>query len=109
MTTWIESTPDAYLTEKTPTTITATTSPDLQLTGERLQKLRGFGGCFNELGYLPLSKLPDDQQQMIYRDLFSPEGLNFTFNRTQLGRMISQKLGTVMMKAMGIMHWMIFQ
>jgi len=85
MTTWIESTPDAYLTEKTPTTITATTSPDLQLTGERLQKLRGFGGCFNELGYLPLSKLPDDQQQMIYRDLFSPEGLNFTFNRTPIG------------------------
>ncbi|WP_203640462.1 glycoside hydrolase family 30 protein [Levilactobacillus andaensis] len=85
MTTWIESTPDNYLQEKTPTAANVTASTDLQLTGKGLQKLRGFGGCFNELGYLPLSKLADDKQQEIYKDLFSPDELNFTFNRTPIG------------------------
>ncbi|WP_341779065.1 glycoside hydrolase family 30 protein [Levilactobacillus sp. HBUAS70063] len=85
MSIWIASTPDNYLQEKTPEIPNVTTSKDLQLTGKKLQKLRGFGGCFNELGYLPLKQLADDDQQAIYRDLFSPSGLNFTFNRTPIG------------------------
>jgi glucosylceramidase len=85
MTIWIESTPNACLQTKIPETVQMSESSDLQLTGKRLQKLRGFGGCFNELGYLPLSQLSDDKQQEIYRDLFSPEGLNFRFNRTPIG------------------------
>lgn len=85
MTTWVESTPTKKLQTKTPGVIDSAESADLQLTGKTLQELRGFGGCFNELGYLPLSKIDDSEQQNIYRDLFSPEELNFTFNRTPIG------------------------
>lgn len=85
MTTWIESTPTAQLHTTTLTAQSTPKSSDLQLTGKALQALRGFGGCFNELGYLPLQKLTADQQESIYRDLFSPDGLNFTFNRTPIG------------------------
>lgn len=85
MTTWVESTPTKKLQTKAPETIESSESADLQLTGKTLQKLRGFGGCFNELGYLPLSKLDNNEQQNIYRDLFSPEELNFSFNRTPIG------------------------
>ncbi|GEO66361.1 glycoside hydrolase family 30 protein [Levilactobacillus spicheri] len=85
MTTWIQSTPTSQLQTKTLTGVHATTSADLQLTGKTLQALRGFGGCFNELGYLPLNQLKADQQEDILKDLFSPDGLNFTFNRTPIG------------------------
>ncbi|MDM7517673.1 glycoside hydrolase family 30 protein [Lentilactobacillus sp. TOM.63] len=82
---WIESTQNAYLQTKDPESINAAGSNDLQLTGKELQTIRGFGGCFNELGYLPLSTLNDDEQQKIYKDLFSPDELNFCFNRTPIG------------------------
>lgn len=85
MSTWIESTPDNYLQEKEMASANVTNSVDLQLTGQGLQYLRGFGGCFNELGYLPLQSLDESDQQNIYKDLFSPEGLNFRFNRTPIG------------------------
>ncbi|KGI00484.1 glycoside hydrolase family 30 protein [Oenococcus oeni] len=85
MSKWIESTPNSYLKMKDPETIEISESPDFQLTGKQLQTIRGFGGCFNELGYQPLSKLKEDEQQQIYRDLFSPEELNFHFNRTPIG------------------------
>lgn len=82
---WIESTPTNQLVDKTATSVETTVSSDLQLTGKTLQAIRGFGGCFNELGYLPLTKLDEAQQQDIYHDLFSPDELNFTFNRTPVG------------------------
>lgn len=82
---WIESTPTNQLVDKTATSVETTVSSDLQLTGKTLQAIRGFGGCFNELGYLPLTKLDEEQQQDIYHDLFSPDELNFTFNRTPVG------------------------
>ncbi|MFT8994403.1 glycoside hydrolase family 30 protein [Lentilactobacillus hilgardii] len=85
MSKWIESTPNRYLKMKDPKTIEMSKSSDFQLTGKQLQTIRGFGGCFNELGYQPLSKLKEDEQQQIYRDLFSPEELNFRFNRTPIG------------------------
>lgn len=57
----------------------------VQLTGQRQQAVRGFGGCFNELGYLPLAKLNQAQQDEILRDLFSPSECDFSFNRAPVG------------------------
>lgn len=69
---WIESTQNAYLQTKDPESINAAGSNDLQLTGKELQTIRGFGGCFNELGYLPLSTLNDDEQQKKFIRTSSP-------------------------------------
>lgn len=82
---WVQSTPDTRLDESVIGATNMTESKDLALTGKQKQQIRGFGGCFNELGYQPLTTLENDQQQAIYRELFSPEGLNFTFNRTPVG------------------------
>lgn len=56
MTTWIATTQDNKLADRTSDieSTNATTAADLQLDGNEYQALRGFGGCFNELGWLPL-------------------------------------------------------
>ena len=58
MTTWIATTQDDKLADRTSDieSTNATTAADLQLDGNEYQALRGFGGCFNELGWLPLQK-----------------------------------------------------
>lgn len=50
-----------------------------------LQRMNGFGGCFNELGWEALKLLPPAEQEKIYRELFSPEGANFYYNRFPIG------------------------
>ena len=53
MTTWTATTQDDRLVDKT-SEIESTNSAsasDLQLDGNEYQALRGFGGCFNELGW----------------------------------------------------------
>lgn len=56
MTTWIATTQDNKLADKSSEieSTHATSASDLQLDGNEYQALRGFGGCFNELGWLPL-------------------------------------------------------
>ena len=66
MTTWIATTQDDRLADRTSDieSTNATTAADLQLDGNEYQALRGFGGCFNELGWLPLQNVrtrPDHQ------------------------------------------------
>ena len=41
----------------------------------------GFGACFNEIGMKSIASLPTDKQDEIYDELFSPDGLNFSYNR----------------------------
>lgn len=87
---WIESTESAPWVEKDAGTVgEASTSTaaikGIALTGERQQAIRGFGGCFNELGYVALTALPEAEQQSIVRELFSPDELNFNTNRTPVG------------------------
>lgn len=50
MTTWIATTQDNKLADRTSDieSTNATTAADLQLDGNEYQALRGFGGCFNE-------------------------------------------------------------
>lgn len=83
---WISTTQDQRLSERAARNTGAVTASGLQLTGESFQKLRGFGGCFNELGYQALTEyLDEDDRETVYRELFSPDEMNFTFNRTPVG------------------------
>ncbi|WP_340018773.1 glycoside hydrolase family 30 protein [Paenibacillus sp. FSL H3-0457] len=49
-------------------------SANLKLTGEQHQLVEGFGGCFNELGYIALSHLNEEQRHEVFHSLFHPEG-----------------------------------
>lgn len=50
-----------------------------------LQRMNGFGGCFNEFGWEALKLLPADKQEKIFKDLFAPDGANFNLNRLPIG------------------------
>lgn len=82
---WIETTQNNKLVNKTPETTGATSSTDLQLDGNIYQALRGFGGCFNELGWRPLQTVNEQEREQIIKELFSPDEMNFTFNRSPMG------------------------
>jgi len=47
---------------------------NLTFTGQRFQQVEGFGGCFNELGYLALEHLDQEKRQQLMHALFHPEG-----------------------------------
>ena len=74
MTTWIATTQDDKLADRTSDieSTNATTAADLQLDGNEYQALRGFGGCFNELGWLPLQNVSEAERDQIIKELFSP-------------------------------------
>ncbi len=49
------------------------------------QTIRGFGGCFNELGDVALRTLPEDAQKEVMNALFSTDGCSFNFCRMPIG------------------------
>ena len=50
------------------------------------QTIRGFGACFNELGWTALSLLPAADRDQVFRELFAPGvGTNFTICRMPVG------------------------
>ncbi len=52
---------------------------------EECQTIRGFGGCFNELGAVALFELPEDKKKGIMSELFSDDGCGFNFCRVPIG------------------------
>jgi len=52
---------------------------------QTFQTIDGFGGCFNELGWEALTAIPDDRREAALKELFSPEGANFTLGRAPIG------------------------
>lgn len=78
---WISSTQNQQLQANSVVSQPMSTSAEMELTGT-LQQIRGFGGCFNELGWLPLQEISQESREQVIRELFSPDELNFTFNRT---------------------------
>jgi glucosylceramidase len=50
-----------------------------------LQRIVGFGGCFNELGWEALLSLANAERREILERLFSKEGANFTIGRVPVG------------------------
>jgi glucosylceramidase len=59
----------------------------LVCTGERDQIWEGFGGCFNELGWIALQRLAARDRDRVLDALFDParDGLRFTFCRLPIG------------------------
>lgn len=60
---------------------------DLTWTGENRQTMEGFGGCFNELGWIALQSASEDQRERVLDALFQPDedGLRFDFCRIPIG------------------------
>ncbi len=82
---WISSTPTSTWEHKAVQQRTAQ-PVNLRLTGQRMQTVRGFGGCFNELGWQALSWLTPEQRQSALANLFDPQdGCAFTFCRIPIG------------------------
>lgn len=62
------------------------TDANLCVTDETFQTIKGFGGCFNEMGRYAMETLDNDTRKSIMYDLFSDdEGCNFTFCRIPIG------------------------
>jgi len=59
--------------------------PNLTLSGERAQTVRGFGGCFNEIGYAALQRLAATDRKRIMQALFGEDGCRFNFCRLPIG------------------------
>lgn len=53
--------------------------------GEAQQTIRGFGGCFNELGWYALEKLSSQDRKRVMDALFSKEGCDFGYCRIPIG------------------------
>ncbi len=86
MTAWISTTEDEKFVENSVDTTTVRESADFELTGEKFQAIRGFGGCFNELGYQALTEIAsEDDAEQIFKELFDPSEMNFVFNRAPVG------------------------
>jgi len=53
---------------------------------KREQTIDGWGGCFNELGWVALQSVSPDAREEVLRNLFEPgRGLNFTICRMPIG------------------------
>jgi glucosylceramidase len=57
----------------------------LELNGQSYQTMEGFGGCFNELGYIALNKILKEKREEVLRSLFGIEECNFTYCRLPIG------------------------
>ena len=81
---WFETTRTAPFAAKTPEQ-TAPGSHTLRLNGEKAQTVRGFGGCFNELGWMALQKASPADREAVLQALFGADGLALAFNRIPIG------------------------
>ena len=84
---WICSTEKSRWREMAVTNVAAEASADsIQLDPKTtFQTIDGFGGCFNELGWEALVALPAEKREAALKELFAPEGANFTLCRAPLG------------------------
>ena len=57
----------------------------LRLTGVKKQTIRGFGGCFNELGWEALQRLSPAERDAYFDELFGQTGCGFCYGRIPIG------------------------
>jgi len=58
---------------------------DLEITNLREQMVRGFGGCFNELGWEALKTLDPEARNSVLKAFYSSEGCAFNLARMPVG------------------------
>jgi glucosylceramidase len=82
---WIYTTPDKQWKENK-TWNKCGQEVNLEVTDETFQTVKGFGGCFNELGWIALSYLSDEERSKVIKELFHPsEGCRFNICRLPIG------------------------
>jgi glucosylceramidase len=57
----------------------------LRITDEETHNWKGFGGCFNELGWDAMKALPAADKDAVFQSLFGEDGCRFTFCRMPIG------------------------
>lgn len=83
---WIQTTKEQLWQERAVDQLMASGSDTFELTGGIGQTMKGFGGCFNELGAMALKQLPEERQQEILKELFNQKtGCGFNFCRMPIG------------------------
>jgi glucosylceramidase len=85
---WVSTTQNEHwATQKDLTITVAKSEADVEIeTGNPLQTIQGFGGCFNELGWTSLALLSKADRETIFKELFAPGyGANFTICRMPVG------------------------
>lgn len=65
--------------------VQATSAATLEADGRTYQRMEGFGGCFNELGYRALSHLAPADRTALMTELYAPEHANFNLCRLPIG------------------------
>jgi len=81
---WVTTSESQPWTEKGTIKMTkASGESDIEVkTQEVLQTMEGFGACFNELGWTSLSRLSEQDRELIFAELFEPgKGANFSVCR----------------------------
>jgi len=86
---WVSTTPDSCFVQQPDVKLlkwnTDINADVTVLTDKYLQTVDGFGGCFNELGWVTISALNETDRDAIMKDLFTEEGMNFTLGRMPIG------------------------
>jgi glucosylceramidase len=81
---WVSTTSTSqWLKHNDLTVLTASNKPQIEiLTDKPLQRIDGFGACFNELGWTSLNSLSSADRENIFKELFAPgSGGNFNICR----------------------------
>jgi glucosylceramidase len=78
---------ELWKTSETATLISAQKNTDVKIDqSDYLQTIEGFGACFNEMGWLAIKSLNEEDRKSIMKDLFfRNEGLNLTICRMPIG------------------------
>jgi len=83
---WICSTEKSHWQELATTNESGAVTNAIKLDPKTtFQTIDGFGGCFNELGWEALGALPAEKREAALKELFAPEGANFTLCRAPIG------------------------
>ena len=83
---WVCSTEKSRWQELTPTNAAAADADAIKLDPKTaFQTMDGFGGCFNELAWEALGAIPAERREAALKELFAPEGANFTLCRAPIG------------------------
>ena len=80
---WHSSNEQAQWKEKQ--CLPTTSAPMLEADGRVYQRMEGFGGCFNELGYRALSHLSPTDREALLTELYAPNQANFNLCRLPIG------------------------
>ena len=80
---WHSSNEQAQWKEKQ--CLPTTSAAMLEADGRTYQRMEGFGGCFNELGYRALSHLSKADRAALLTELYAPERANFNLCRLPIG------------------------